>query len=294
MSGFDLPTAVALALNGVAIGALYFLVAAGLSLIFGLMHVLNFAHGALFTWGAYAGLLVWNLTGSFALGLVAGALAGAALGALIEYGLIRPLYRRPVFQILLTLGLMLVLEEAIKAIWGPDAQPFKTVPGLAGAVPVLGQQFPTYRLVLIGLGLLALLSVYLLLRKTRLGIIIRAGVQDRDVVQTLGINVRQVFTLVFALGGALAGLGGIATAPFDSVSPYLGDFYLVRAFVCVVIGGIGSYGGTAAAALLLGVTEQWVGFFFPKFATGLPAILMAVVLLLRPEGLFKLGGGRAS
>jgi len=292
--GFTFSLAVNLALNGIAIGALYFLVAAGLSLIFGLMHVLNFAHGALFTWGAYAGLMVWNRTGSFVAGLVAGALAGAGLGALIEWGLIRPLYKRPVFQILLTLGLMLVLEEGVKAVWGPDAQPLKVVKGLDGAIKVLGQNFPAYRLVLIGLGLLALISVYLLLQKTRLGIIIRAGVQDREVVQTLGINVRRVFTLVFALGGALAGLGGIATAPFDGVSPGLGSFYLLRAFVVVVIGGFGSYGGTAIAALLLGVTEQWVGFFLPRAATGLPAVLMAVVLLLRPEGLFKLGGGRAS
>ena len=292
--GFDFPTAVNLALNGIAIGALYFLIASGLSLIFGLMHVLNFAHGSIFTWGADIGLLVWNLSGSFIFALMAGAAAGALLGALIEFTLIRPLYSRPVFQILLTLGLVLVLEEIIKLIWGPDLQPLKTVPGLDGAITVLGQQFPSYRLVLIGLGALALVTVYLLLQRTRLGIIIRAGVQDREIVQTLGINVRRVFTLVFALGGALAGLGGIATAPFDGVFPYVGSYYLLRAFVVVVIGGFGSYGGTAGAALLLGVTEQWIGFFFPRAALGLPAIIMAIVLLLRPEGLFKLSGGRTS
>lgn len=292
--GFDFPTAVNLALNGLAVGMLYFLVAAGLSLIFGLMHILNFAHGSFFTWGAYVGLMTWNRTHSFTLALLAGALGGAVLGGATEFLLIRPLYKRPVFQVLLTLGLVLVLDESLKMIWGPDMQPPMTIPGLDGTISVLGQQFPTYRLVLLALGLVVLGVIYLLLQKTRLGIIIRAGVQDRDMVQALGINVRRVFTLVFALGGALAGLGGIATVPFDGAHPYLGSFYLLRAFVVVVIGGFGSYGGTAAAALLLGVAEQWVGFFAPRFAYGLPAILMAIVLLWRPEGLFNLSGRRAS
>lgn len=292
--GFDLATAVNLTLNGAAVGMLYFLVAAGLSLIFGLMHVLNFAHGAFFTWGAYAGLAVWQRTGSFALGVAAGAAAGAALGGATEYLLIRPLYRRPVFQVLLTLGLALVLEELIKAVWGPDLQPVPPLGALDAAVPVLGQRFPAYRLVIIALGALVLLAMHLLIQRTRLGIIIRAGVQDRDMVQALGIHVGRVFTLVFALGGALAGLGGIATAPFDGVHPYLGAFYLLRAFVVVVTGGFGSYTGTAAAALLLAVAEQWVGFFLPRAAYGLPAVMLAAVLLLRPEGLFQTSGRRAS
>jgi branched-chain amino acid transport system permease protein len=290
----DFPTMVYLTLNGVSVGMLYFLVAAGLSLIFGLMHILNFAHGSFFTWGAYVGLMVWFQTESFVLALLAGALGGAVLGAVTEVLLIRPLYKRPVFQLLLTLGLALVLDESLKVIWGPDLQPPMIVPALNGTVDVLGQLFPTYRLVIIGLGVLVLGLLYLVLQKTRLGIIIRAGVQDRDMVQALGINVKQVFTLVFALGGALAGLGGIATVPFDGAYPALGGFYLLRAFVVVVIGGFGSFAGTASAALLIGVAEQLVGFYFPSFAYGLPAVLMAVILLLRPEGLFNLSGRRAS
>lgn len=294
MAGFSLATAVNLALNGVAIGLLYFMVAAGLSLIYGLMHVLNFAHGSLFTWGAYVGLAVWLRTRSFGLALLAGAATGGALGALMEVSLIRPLYRRPIFQVLLTLGLALVLDELIKAIWGVDMQPMLVVPGLDGAVAVLGQKFPTYRLFLTGLGAFLLASVYLLLTRTRLGIIIRAGVQDRQMVQALGHNVGVLFTLVFALGGALAGLGGVATAPFEGVHPYLGALYILKAFVVVVVGGFGSYAGTAAAAILVGVAEQWVGFFAPNLAYGLPVLLMAVVLLIRPEGLFTLSGRRAS
>lgn len=293
-AGFDLATAVNLALNGVAIGLLYFLVAAGLSLIYGLMHVLNFAHGSLFTWGAYVGLAVWRASQSLVLALLAGTLAGAALGALMEVALIRPLYRRPIFQVLLTLGVGLVLDELVKAIWGVDLQPAMAIPGLDGAISVMGQKFPAYRLFIIGLGAVMLASVYLLLNRTRLGIIIRAGVQDRDMVQSLGHNIRVVFTLVFALGGALAGLGGIATAPFEGVHPYLGALYILKAFVVVVIGGFGSYAGSAAAAVLLGVVEQWVSFFAPNFAYGLPVMLMALVLLLRPEGLFNLSGRRAS
>lgn len=292
--GFDAATAVNLGLNGLAVGMLYFLVAAGLSLIFGLLHILNFAHGSFFTWGAYVGLMVFGRTHNFVAALLAGAAAGAALGGATEYFLIRPLYKRPIFQVLLTLGLVLVLDEVIRVIWGPDMQPSPLIPGLDGTIAVMGQQFPTYRLLIIALGLVVLGVVYLLLQRTRLGIIIRAGVQDRDMVQALGINVRAVFTLVFALGGALAGLGGIATAPLDGVHPYLGSFYLLRAFVVVVIGGFGSYGGTAAAALILGVAEQWMSFFLPRASAGLPVILMVIVLLLRPQGLFNLSGRRAS
>lgn len=292
--GVNVPTLVNLALNGVAIGFLYFMVAAGLSLIFGLMHILNFAHGSMFVWGAYGGMIVWKATGSFPLALVGGAVAGALWGAVTEYVLIRPLYRRPLFIVLLTLGLSLVLEESIKAIWGPNMQAPVIIPGLSGTMPLLGQQFPIYRLFLIALGLVVLVSVYLLLNRTRLGIIIRAGVQDPDMVQALGINVRRVFTLVFALGAALAGFAGFATAPFEGIHPYMGHAYLLRAFVVVVIGGFGSYSGTAAAAVLLGMAEQMVGFFMPRFASGLAVLLMAAVLMLRPEGLFNLSGRRVS
>lgn len=292
MGHFDYATLVNLLLNGVAVGMFYFMVASGLSLIFGLMHVLNFAHGSLFMWGAYAAISVWLRTGSFVLALAAGTLAGGILGAAIEYVLVRPLYKRPVFLALLTLGLLLVLDESVKAIWGANMQPPLVVAGLDGSVSVLGQQYPVYRLFIILLGGLVLGSVYLLLNRTRLGIIIRAGVQDAGMVEALGINVRRIFTLVFALGGALAGFGGAAVAPDSVVYPGLGLQFLLKAFIVVVIGGFGSYAGTAAAAVLLGVAEQMVGFYLPQLAHGLAMTLMAVVLLLRPEGLFNLGGRR--
>lgn len=289
-----LATLVNLALNGAAIGMFYFMIASGLSLIFGLMHVLNFAHGSLFMWGAYVSISVWLRTGSFLLALLAGAATGFLLGAATEYFLVRPLYRRPIFLALLTLGLALVLDETVKAIWGPNLQPAVILPGLDGSVSVMGQSYPAYRLVIIGVGAVVLTGVWLLLNRTRLGIIIRAGVQDAQMVEALGINVRRVFTLVFALGGALAGLGGAVLAPDSVVHPLMGLAFLLKAFIVVVIGGFGSYGGTAAAAILLGMAEQFVGFYAPEFASGLAVALMAVVLLLKPEGLFTWGKGRAS
>lgn len=298
-----LPLLVTLILNGVAIGMLYFLVAVGLSVIFGLMHVLNFAHGSMSMVGAYVGLTIFRLFGdpatgtaptwAFALAILGGAVAGFVLGWVTERFLIRPLYQRPIFLILLTLGLILVLDESVKLIWGPSPQGLVTVPGLAGTVDVLGQPFAIYRIFLIVFGLLMIGLTWYVINKTRIGIIIRAGVQDSDMVQTLGINVRQVFTLVFALGVALAAMGGIATAPFTGVHPAMSGDFLLKTFIVVVIGGFGSTTGTALGAICLGLTEQFLPWFFPRFAAVGPVALMAVVLLLRPEGLFSVSGRRA-
>jgi len=297
------PLFVTMLLNGLAIGMLYFLVAVGLSIIFGLMHVLNFAHGSMSMIGAYVGLAVFKLFGNpaagtapswaFVLAIAAGTAAGFALGWLTERFLVRPLYKRPLFLVLLTLGLILVLDELVKIIWTANPQGLVIVPALSGTISIFGQPFAVYRVFLILFGLVMIALTWWLINKTRMGIIIRAGVQDSDMVQTLGINVRQVFTLVFAFGVALAAMGGIATAPFNGVYPTMGGEFLLKAFIVVVIGGFGSIVGTALGATVLGLTEQFLPWFFPKFAAVAPVAVMALVLLLRPEGLFNLSGRRA-
>lgn len=304
MPQITFPLLITIALNGLAIGMLYFLVAVGLSVIFGLMHVLNFAHGSMFMVGAYVGLAFFRLFGNpavgksplwaFLLAMAVGAATGFALGWLTERFLIRPLYKRPIFLVLLTLGLILVLDETVKLIWGPNPQGIVVVPGLTGTIDVMGQPFAIYRIFLIGLGLLTMLLTAYVINRTRIGIIIRAGVQDSDMVQTLGINVRQIFTLVFAFGVALAAMGGVAAAPFNGVHPGMGGEFLLRTFIVVVIGGFGSITGTAVGAIFLGLVEQFLPWFFPKHAAVAPVALMALVLLLKPEGLFSLSGRRAS
>lgn len=276
-----------LALNGLAVGGLYFLIASGLSLIFGLMEVLNFAHGSLFMAGAYVALQAWKWTGSFWAGILVGTAAGLAIAAAMERVAIRPLYGRPVFQILLTLGLVLVLDELVKLVWGPTAQPVPALPpALRGVLQILDHRFPVYRLFIIGVAAAVLVLVYLFLTRTRLGIIIRAGVEDAGMVAALGVDVQRVFTLVFALGGALAAFGGAVSAPFFGVFPAMGFENLLNAFIVVVIGGFGSFAGSAAASALVGLSGAFGGYYLPKWAAAINVGLMALVLLWRPTGLF--------
>jgi branched-chain amino acid transport system permease protein len=299
-------------LPGLALGMLYFLIASGLTLIFGLMDVLNFAHGSLFMVGAYiawtvasytdpANAAAWPVTigdsnGRFIAGILAAVGVVALLGVLLESGLIRPLYARPIYQVLLTLGLVLVLSELVKAvpIWGPLAKSQDKPQWFDWSVTLIGRRrFPTYGFFMIGLGLATIAGLWALLRFSRLGLIIRAGVQDREMVQALGINVRQVFTLVFAVGAGLAALGGAAIAPQQGLSPEMGLEFQLAAFVVVVIGGMGSIPGAAVGALLLGLARTF-GDTLVVNNSGLPrwlpsasmVLLMALVLLLRPAGLF--------
>ncbi len=257
----------------------------------------------------------------FVLALVLGALGGAGLGALVEWSMIRPLYSRPIYQVLLTLGLVFVGTEVIKSVWGPAGfymdmpSAFSTRgPGCpapdviswlsshCASISIMGRPFPSYRIFIIALGLVMFVAIALLLRRTRMGMIIRAGVQDSDMVQALGINVRRMFTLVFALGTGLAALGGVAAAPFVGVNPGLGQDFLLLAFIAVVIGGMGSFSGAALGALLVGLAraigDQLVlsgihlpGMveavkFSPSIARASTVLLMAAVLLIRPSGLF--------
>jgi branched-chain amino acid transport system permease protein len=299
-------------LPGLALGMLYFLIAAGLSLIFGLMDVLNFAHGSLFMLGAYVAWTLatytdpgnpahWGLTIAdsnmrFVAGLLAAGLLVAGLGAALESGLIRPLYARPIYQVLLTLGLVLVFAELVQAvpIWGPLAKSLDKPDWFARSITIVGnRRFPSYGLFIIGLGVAVMIGLMALLRFTRLGLIIRAGVQDSEMVQALGIDVRRVFTLVFALGAGLAALGGAAIAPQQGVSPGMGLEFQLAAFIVVVIGGMGSIPGAAAGALLVGLARTFGDTLIvnnPGLPKWLPSastvLLMALVLLLRPAGLF--------
>lgn len=274
-----------LALQGLTVGLLWFLIASGLSLIFGLMNVLNFAHGGLYMLGTYGALTIYMATGSFPLALLGGALLGAALGASIELLAIRPLYGRPLFQVLMTLGVMLIFDEAVEALWGPHPLPFQTPALLTGTLQIFDRPFPVYRLFIIAVGLAVWLAVHLFLTRTRLGVIVRAGVENREMVQTLGVDIRKVFTGVFALGGMLAALGGAVAGPFEGAHTTLAAENLLPAFIVVVVGGLGSFTGSLLAAILVGLVQAFVGFYAPQFALAVNIALMAVVLVLRPQGL---------
>ncbi len=253
-------------------------------------------------------VLLWDANLRFFMALIVGALLGAGIGAAIEVSLIRPLYVRPIYLIILTLGLAFVIKELIQLLWQPLAYqmsrpPMFSQPGKAEnilawfssnsiTIDILGVTFPSYRLFIIVLGIVMLIALGLLMKSSRLGMIIRAGVQDREMVEALGINVRRVFTIVFMLGVGLAALGGIGAAPFIPVQPNMGDAYQLQAFIVVVIGGMGSYSGAAIGALLLGLARAFGDYLALKFslspaiAEASTVIIMAIVLLLRPAGLF--------
>ena len=279
-------------ITGVGLGALYFLVASGLSLIYGLMHVLNFAHGAFLTAGAYAAwVAAAHLSGlggwSFPVAVLVGMVVGALIGALVEFFLIRPLYRRHIEQVLVTVGLGLMLVALFTGIWGPDPLPFPRPEWTTGTTNIGGAAIPNDRFLLIGAAGLLLIGLVLLLRYTRIGLIIRAGVENRTMVQALGIDVRRTFTLVFALGGAAAALGGVLGSVYlGSVSPGQGTALLIYAFIVVVIGGFGSVGGTALAALVVGLVQQLANYYlYSGIGDVSVVLLLAVVLLVRPAGL---------
>lgn len=284
-------TVVLLLITGLGLGALYFLVASGLSLIFGLMGVLNFAHGSFLTLGAFIGWEVsrrlsdgswWTLGAA----MIAGAIIGAIFAAATEYFLIRPLYLRHIEQVLVTVGLALASVALFEGIWGTDATYVINPEWLGLTTEILGARIPNSRFLLIGCAALVLLAIVLFLKYTRYGLIIRAGVENRSMVTALGIDVRRAFTLVFAIGGAAAGLGGVlASVYYGYVSAHIGGSLLIFAFIVTVIGGLGSLAGAAIASVLVAVLQQFANFYL--FGTGDFAVVLALaaVLLIRPQGL---------
>ncbi|MDQ6832655.1 MAG: branched-chain amino acid ABC transporter permease [Chloroflexota bacterium] len=289
-------TLIFITLTGLALAAMYFLLASGLSLIFGLMDVLNFAHGAFFTWGAYAAWWVISMktpvggnasTGIFLLAIVAAVVVGAALATGTEVVLLRPLYKRTIYQVLVTLGAGLALTELTAVIWKHDAKLFPQPRWMAATLTIAGARIPANRLVLIAVAGIVLVLMLLFLRYTRYGLIVRAGAENREMVQALGIDVNRAFTLVFALGGALAGLGGVfGGAYFKSIDPSIGTVNLIFAFIVVVIVGLGSISGSALAAAVIGLSQQYANYYAAAWLGDfVVVILLAVVLLVRPGGL---------
>ena len=230
-----------LTINGLATGMLIFLLAAGLTLIFGLMHVLNFAHGGLFAWGAYAGVWIYSLTSSFTVAIIGAILTGAILGFITEKLIISPVYGNTVQQILITLGFMLVLSEMLKVVWGPNQIPANVPPALSGSWEIGDVLIIKYRLFIIIMGLLVFGIFYYILKRTKIGLIVRAGVINNEMVQALGVNIKRVFLLVFMTGAALAAFGGALMAPYSGVIyAEMGMDFAILAFIVVVIGGMGS------------------------------------------------------
>lgn len=273
--------------SGVALGAILVVTALGLSIIFGMLGVVNFAHGALFMVGAYAGLWVASLTGSFWWALLVAPIMIGVFGMLIEFVLIRPLYGRSIDDpLLLTFGLSYVLVEAVRIIFGSDGIPFPTPSQLTGVVDLGVGFFPLYRLFVIGVVLAVLLLLWLGLEKTKFGLIVRAGARDPTIMRVLGVDISKVWLLVFGLGVGLAALGGVLAGPMRSVSPEMGSLVLAEAFVVTVIGGLGSLLGSVVAGLLVGIAISMTALFAPEMATIVMFALMAIVLLIRPQGLF--------
>ncbi|MEW6707541.1 MAG: branched-chain amino acid ABC transporter permease [Pseudomonadota bacterium] len=287
----DLTTFLIQCLNSVQYGLLLFLVASGLTLIFGIMGVINLAHGSFYMIGAYLAFTLASLVGNFVLALLLGLVLAVVFGYLLEWVFFSFLYEREhLQQVLMTYGLILVFEELRSLTVGDDVHGV-AVPGwLAGGIAIgHGMSYPVYRLFISGVCLVVALAMYLMLKKTRLGMTVRAGAVNREMVQSLGIDISLLYRLVFAGGVALAVLAGMIAAPVSSVYPGMGSQVLIICFVVVVIGGIGSVKGALVAALLIGVVDTFGKVFWQQAAGALVYLLMAAVLLWRPEGLFKQG-----
>ena len=286
----DFATFAVQCLNALQYGLLLFLIASGLTLIFGVMGVINLAHGSFYMIGAYmAYALAPALGGSFVATLAIGVVLSVALGYALEWAFFSFLYEREhLQQVLMTYGLILVFEELRSLTLGDDVHGVAVPAWLSGSVQLGGlMSYPVYRLFISGMCVAIALGMYAVLSRTRLGMSIRAGSSNREMVSSLGIDVKQLFRVMFAAGVALATLAGMLAAPVSSVYPGMGNQVLIICFVVVVIGGIGSVRGALAAALLVGAVDTFGKVFFPQAAGVLVYVLMAVVLLWRPEGLFR-------
>jgi branched-chain amino acid transport system permease protein len=272
--------------NGLVLGALLALISSGLTIIYGTLGVLNLAHGAMFMIGGYAGYVAYEYTGSFILAVIAGSLFVLLLGVVMERVIIRHFYARPPEdQILVTFGLGIVFVELTRFFFGSLS---KVVPGpsaLVGITPLGFMVYPTYRLAVVGIVAVALLVLYIVLYRTRLGMIVRAGIEDSTMVGALGINVHRVFMVVFGIGAMAAGFAGIVNAPVVSLTPDMGESILVQTFVVVVIGGVGSFPGAVLGGLIAGEIISITAMIDPAYSYVMLFAAMAFVLLVRPYGL---------
>ena len=273
-------------LNGLQLASLLFLLSVGLSVVYGLMNFINLAHGTLYMLGAYIGLTVARTTGSFWLAFVIAPLAVAMLGALFHVLLLRHMQNTsPLKQVLVTFGLVFVGLDVVRYIWGNFSHSIDAPAIFSGPVMLLGEIYPSYRLFVIGLGLFVLVTLYFGLERTRLGAIVRAGVDNREVAMSLGLNINLALFIVFCVGCGLAGLAGVVAAPVLSVYPGMDMSILVMTLIVVVVGGPGSLKGAALGALLIGMFETFGQVFIPSLASVIIYAFMALVLLVRPSGL---------
>ena len=275
-----------LALNSASFAALLFVVASGFTLIFGLMRIVNLAHGALYLLGGYIGLLVEQRTGSFALALVAAAAGVAIVGLVTDVGLLRFVQGAVLRQVLLTLGLALVIDDAALVIWGGDSFTVQVPAFLQGPVDLGGMFYPRYRLFVLAVGVAVFVLLWLLINYTRLGALVRAGVDDAEMVEAMGINIRRVFIYTFMLGCALAGIGGVMGGAFLTLYPTADSDILVFSLAVVIIGGRGSLVGAAIGSLLVGFLATFGQVWFPQLAYFMIFGPMAILLAFRPLGLF--------
>src|SRR5689334_9903031 len=277
--------------NGLVLGALLALIASGLTIIYGMLGVLNLAHGAMFMLGGYAGWVAYSYTGSFIAAVIAGSLFVMLVGLLMERLVIRHFYARPgEDQLLVTFGLGIVFVETVRFVFGSLS---KTVPPpalLTGITPLGFMVYPTYRLALLGIVAVALLALYFVLYRTRIGMIVRAGIEDSVMVDSLGIDVYKIFMLVFGIGAMAAGFAGIVNAPVVSIAPDVGESILVQTFVVVVIGGVGSFPGAILGGLIAGEIISLTSMFNPGYSYVMLFVAMTLVLVVRPYGLLGTAG----
>ena len=296
----DLPSWLTLTLAGLAMGMMIFLMASGLTLVFGLMDVLNFGHGAFISVGAFVGtsvllpLAAWTAADNFWLnllalvpGIAAAMIVSGLLGLGFERVIIKPVYGQHLKQILITMGGLIVAEQAIHVIWGPDQIPLPRPTTLRGSFVLGDVVVEKYRLLAVAIGLLVFAAMMLVLNRTKIGLLIRAGVENGEMVEALGYRIRRLFVGVFVAGSGLAGLGGIMWALYqETVTASMGMQVMVMVFIVIIIGGLGSVGGCFIGAMLVGLVANYIGFLAPKLALGSNILLMVLVLLWRPQGLY--------
>ena len=285
------PNFVSQLFNGLALGALLALISSGLTIIYGTLGVLNLAHGALFMLGGYAGYVAYGATQSFLLAVLAGALFVLVVGVAVERLLIQRFYNRPAEdQILVTFGIGIVIVELVRLGFGSLGQTVPAPSWAAGVTPLGFLIYPTYRLVVLGIIAATLLALYLVLYRTRIGLVVRAGIEDGLMVNILGVNVYRTFMVVFGIGAMAAGFAGVINAPIVSIMPDMGDKVLVQSFVVVVIGGVGSFAGAVVGGLIAGEILSLTSMVNPSYSEVMLFAVMVLVLVLRPQGLFGVRG----
>ena len=285
------PNFISQCFNGLVLGALLALISSGLTIIYGTLGVLNLAHGAMFMLGGYAGWVAYTYSGSFIVAVIAGSLFVMLVGVVMERVIIRSFYGRPhEDQLLVTFGLSIVFVEAVRFFFGSLSKAVPPPAAFAGITPIGFMFYPTYRLALLGIVAVALLALYIVLYRTRIGMIVRAGIEDSVMVDALGIDVYKVFMLVFGIGAMAAGFAGIVNAPVVSIAPDIGEMILVQTFVVVVIGGVGSFLGAVLGGLIAGEIISITSMFNPGYSYVMLFAAMTLVLVLRPYGLLGTAG----